>query len=257
MNRRAYLATAAGLATVTLAGCSTASGSVPAPVVAESELADGGWEQTDDVTETVFEREFGGEVSVSATAHTLTYEHAELRADLKEKTLGNVDFAPASFFATRVNFAPNIDNLPAGVGLDPLLAETTTNAKQTFRDRLADMGLTKVTEESETTLDIDTGETADVIRFGAVYPFEDISFQLTDEKSLTLEGGELPVDGWLAVWHHGEYVLLAGGGYPAENFARTFEQELSSGIDVTVDIDLELEPETYRAALLSLVAAVE
>lgn len=257
MNRRAYLATTLGLATATLAGCTTASGSVPAPVVDESRLADSGWEQTDDVTETVFEREFGGVVEVTATAHTLTYEDKAFQERLAEKTLGNIDFAPASFFATRVQFSPAIDDLPAGVGRKELMEQVTANAKDSFEARLSDLGLVDIAENEETTLEIDSGETADTYRFRAAFPFEAFGLQLTDEQAVTIEGGKLPVDGWLAAWHHDSSVLLSGGGYPAENFARSIDESLTSAIDVSVDIDLELEPETYEEELLALVAAVE
>lgn len=256
MNRRAYLASVVGLSTATLAGCTTASGSVSPPQVDETRLKDDGWELTEDETERVFEREFGGVVTVTADAYTVTYEHRALQDDLAEKTLGNVDFAPASFFASRVQFDPNIADLPAGVGLKELMEETTENAKESFEQQLRGMGLSDVEEREETSLEIDAGETADAYRYTATYPFDAMSLQLTDDSHIEIEGGELPIDGWLAVWHHDGSVLISGGGYPAENFARTVEESLTSGIDVTVEIDLELEPDRYEEKLLALIAAV-
>ena len=256
MHRREYLTTAFGLGVTALAGCTTASGTVPAPRIDESRLSDG-WRQTDDVVETVFEREFGGVVTVTATAHTVTYEDRAFQKRLAQKTLGNIDFAPASFFATRVQFAPNIDNLPGGVGREKLMAAVTANAKASFAARLRELGLTDVEEIEETTLEIDSGETADAYRFRAAFPFDAFELQFTDEKGLTIEGGKLPVDGWLAAWHYDSSVLLSGGGYPAESFARSVDESLTSAIDVSVEIDLELEPKVYEEELLALVAAVE
>lgn len=255
MRRREYLATGLGLGVAALAGCTTASGTVPAPSVDESRLSDG-WELTDDVVETVLEREFGGAITVTATAHTLTYEDRAFRERLAEKTLGNVDFAPASFFATRVQFRPGIDRLPAGAGRKELMGEVTANAKDSFAARLREMGLTGVEEREETTLEIDTGETADAYRYRAVYPFDSFSLRLGNDERLTIEGGELPIEGWLAVWHHDASVLIAGGGYPAGNFARSVEKSLTPAIDVAVEIDLELDPDAYESDLLALVAAV-
>ena len=257
MNRRHYLATAIGVGATALTGCITASGSVPAPHVDDARLADGGWKQTDDTTETVFEEEYGSVITVTAKAHTMLYENKALQADLVEKTLGNIDFAPASFFATRVSFTPNFADLPAGAARKEILELTTENAKASFEERLAEMGLADVEESGETTLDVETGETADVVRYRAVFPFESFGLQLAPEKQLTIEGGKLPVDGWLAVWHHEGSVLLAGGGYPAENFARSVDEPLTSAIDVSVDIDLGLQPEVYQEELLALMAAVE
>lgn len=257
MRRREYLATTLGLGVAALAGCTTASGTVPAPEVDRTRLSDGGWELTEDTIETVFEREFGGVVTVTATAHTVTYEHTALRNDLAEKTLGNVEFAPANFFATRVSFTPSIDSLPGGAGRRELMDELTENAKASFEERLAGMGLVDVEERERTTLDIDTGETAEAYRYRATYPFESFDLQLAGDRKLTIEGGELPVEGWLAIWHHGSSVLLAGGGYPAENVERTVEESLTSAIDVSVAVDLELRPDAYEDDLLALVAAVE
>lgn len=257
MRRREYLATTLGLGVAALAGCTAASGTVPAPEVDRTRLSDGGWELTEDVVETVFEREFGGVVTVTATAHTVTYEHRALRNDLAEKTLGNVEFAPANFFATRVSFTPSIDSLPGGAGRRELLDQLTENAKASFEERLAGMGLVGVEELEKTTLAIDTGETADAYRYRAAYPFESFDLRLTGDRKLTIEGGELPVDGWLAVWHHGSSVLLAGGGYPAANFERTVEASFTSAIDVAVAVDLDLRPDIYEDELLALVSTVE
>lgn len=256
MRRREYIATTLGLGAAALAGCTTASGSVPAPNVDESRLDDDGWEQTDDVVETVFEREVAGAITVTATAHTLTYEDRAFQERLAEKTLGNIDFAPASFFATRVEFAPAVDGLPAGAGRKELMAAVTDNAKDSFETRLRDLGLTGVEERDETTVDIDTGETADAYRYRAAYPFDSFDLQFTDETATSIEGGELPVDGWLATWHHDSSVLIAGGGYPAENFERSVDESLTPAIDVSVEIDLELDPDAYEETLLALVAAV-
>jgi hypothetical protein len=257
MRRREYLTTTLGLGVAALAGCTTASGSVPSPTVDQSRLSDDGWELTDDVVETVFEREFAGAVTVTATAHTVTYEDRALQAALAEKTLGNIDFAPASFFATRVEFAPSIDRLPAGAGRKELMAEVTPNARDSFEERLGDLGLTDVEERDETTLEIDTGETADAFRYRGTYPFDSFDLQLNADRRLTIEGGELPVDGWLAAWHHDSSVLVSGGGYPAGNVERSVEQSLTSAIDVSVEIDLELEPDAYREDLLALMTGVE
>ncbi len=49
---------------------------------------------------------------------------------------------------------------------------------------------------------------------------------------------------------------MAGGAYPAENFARVTEADLSDAISVTIDVDLGLTPDAYREELFELVRNV-
>ena len=76
-------------------------------------------------------------------------------------------------------------------------------------------------------------------------------------EPITIEGGEIPVAGHLAAWIADDSVLVTGGAYPAANFARQVTESPSAAIDLSVDIDLGLTPDAYRAELFDLMRRVE
>lgn len=204
----------------------------------------------------MFERDIQG-TTVTATATTKLYANTGLAADLREKTLGAVDGQFGSFFATRVTFDPNLVGLPAGVGVAQLVDQTETSARATLEERLRAAGLTGVEQTREGTLDVATGESARQTDFAAQFTFADIPFPVTEEKTVTVEGGAIDVAGVLAVWEHDDAVLVAGGAYPAANFERHVERDLSPAIRVSVDVDMGLTPEAYREELVNLISRVE
>lgn len=256
MDRRTFLSTALGAAATTaLAGCSTAVAEVPPPNIPEKRLRDGGWHRTGESDEVVFDRTYAG-VRVTATQHTLQYADRALREEIRERTLGAVDSPLAVFFATRVDFTPDLDGLPMGIGRDQLLSTVEESAKGQFERQLESAGLQNIRERDTGTLTVNTGERADLTRYAAEFPFQGFEVQVTEDRSVSLEGGSFTVAGRIAVWHHGDYVLIAGGANPAQNFARTETEQLSDGIAVTVDIDLGLAPEEYRSEVLGLIKRV-
>ncbi|KAA9398018.1 hypothetical protein Har1130_05895 [Haloarcula sp. CBA1130] len=257
MNRRDYLLAGAGLGTAGLAGCSfLAAAEAPPPDVPKQQLNDGGWTRTDQSAETVFDRNYGP-VSVEAVSSTVQYVDEQLQARVADRTLDQVQTALSVFFATRVDFSPNLDNLPAGVGRKELLAEVRTNARDSFEQQMEAQGLTDIEKSGEGTIDIDTGETAETVALSAVYPFEGISFDVTENEVVEIPASDIDISAMFAVWHHGDFVIISGGAYPAQNFAQTVETDLSDGITVTVDVDLGLQPDTYQTEVRSLVAGVQ
>lgn len=254
MHRRRFVAATAAAGLAGLAGCSSASGSLAPPEIPESLLEEGGWKQQSKRQATIFERSFVG-VEVSADAYTRLFEDVGLRQEIAEKTLGQVTGQFSLFSATRVNFDPNIDNLPAGIGQDRLLDETEKSASDQFAAEMRNAGLENVQQTDSGTIDVDTGEEARLLSFTAEYPFDTITFPVTEDRTITVEGDAVAVDGDLAVWHHGDFVLVAGGAYPGENFARSIQKELSSAITVSVDLDLGLTPDVYREEVRGLIRA--
>lgn len=255
MHRRQFMAGAVATGVASLAGCSAAA-AVPPPRVSSQLLNEGGWERTADESGVVFERSMAG-VTLTATQHTRQYSDTELRAAIKERTLGNVDTDLNVFFATRVDFNPNIDNLPAGIGRAEIMNIVTENAKQGFRDQLTSAGLENVEETGTDTLTVDTGEEADLTTFAADFPFEGIALQVTPDKAVRIPGTTIGIEGRMATWHHGDFVLIAGGANPAETYAETINQSLSDGIDVTVDIDMKLAPKRYATEVTNLIKSVQ
>ena len=257
MNRRDYLLAGATLGTAGLAGCSfLAAAEAPPPDVPTARLNDGGWTKTAQSSETVFDRSYGP-VSVEAVSSTVQYADEQLQKRVASRTLDQVQTALSVFFATRVDFSPNLDNLPAGVGREELLAEVKTNARDSFEQQMEAQGLTDIEKSGEGTIDIDTGETAETVNLSAVYPFEGISFDVTEDKAVKIPASDIDISAMFAVWHHGDFVVIFGGAYPAQNFEQVVENDLSDGITVTVDVDLGLQPETYRTEVRNLVTGVQ
>jgi hypothetical protein len=255
MDRRRFLgATAAAAGATSLAGCSTAVGSVPRPNIPQSKLDEGGWKKVSDEHRTVFERDFSG-VTVTAKAHSVTYEDAALRKEIVEKTLDQVSGEFSLFSATRIDMAPGFDELP--VAKDRILDQTEESARQQFEAQMENAGLSNVEQADTGTLTVDTGEDARLTTYEATFPVPTMTFPVTDDRTMEIEGDDLRVRGDLAVWQHGDFVLVAGGAHPGENFARDISKELSEAIEVSVSIDLGLTPDEYSQELRRLITAVQ
>jgi len=248
VDRRTLLA-AAGAGTAALAGCSAAA-SIPPPVVSDQRLESGGWEQVDETTDT---SRYAG---VSATKHTLTFNDANLSEALEEQTLGSVKTELSVFFASRVEFSPPLDGLPLGIGRREVMDATGRNAKAEFETRLEENGLTDITEAGESTLTVDTGEEANLVEYDAVFPMDDYRFDVTEGRTIEIEGQPIDVAGWLAVWHHDGSALVAGGIHADENYTDSVGKRLSSAIELALDIDLGLTPEAYRDEVFGLMRSV-
>jgi len=255
MQRRHFLAGAGSLGVASLAGCAAVDGSPRQPVVPETRLREGGWRLVDESREQVFEQTFLG-VTVTATASTRRYEDRALADEISAETLGEVTGEMSSFFATAVTFDPDLTSLPSGVGRDRLLDRTETNARAEFEAQLEAAGLTGVERTGTGEFEVATGETARRTDYEATFSFEGFAFDVTDDERITVEGGEIPVEGYLAVWHHDAAVLVAGGAFPAANYASSTTQELTDAVTVTVDVDLGLTPDAYREELSGLIRRV-
>ncbi|RDI72114.1 DUF6517 family protein [Halopelagius longus] len=258
-SRRAYLGVAAAAGASALAGCSGQGSTVSAarrpPKVPEGRLDEGGWEQTDDVTDDPAFEQSVGPMTLTAATRTLLYEDTALRERIAEQTLGRADAQLATFFATRATFDPDITSLPAGAGRQQLLDRVESQSQQAFQSRLKQAGLTDVTKTSEETMQVASGAEARLTNFEATYAFDGFSVDLGDRK-IAIEGGEITVAGHLAAWIGDGSVLVTGGAYPDENFEREVTKSPSEAISLTVDVDLGLEPETYRDELFGLMKRV-
>lgn len=255
MNRRRFLGAAGVAGLAALAGCSSASASVAPPSVPEDRLAEGGWTQTDSSEETVFEESYGP-VTVTATSSSVTYEDEALAADVREKTLGQVEGPLAIYSASHINFSPDLNNLPGGVGRKEILNEVETAAEQQFEQEMRDNGLENVTKTGEEEFETESGASPGVTTFTAEFPVGAIEYD-TGGETFEIDADPIQVEGDLAVWNDGDYVVVAGGAYPGENFATTTEEELSEAISVSVDVDLGLTPGEYETEVRGLMAATE
>lgn len=246
MDRRTLLGTTAGLGLAGLAGCSTlAKASVSPPNVPTEAMQNVGWKQTDSSERTLIERSYGP-VTFTAKGYTTTYTDAALNRRIQEATLGRVTNRLALFSATRIDFSPDIGNLPGGVGREEVMNEVESSSRDRFRERLTNAGLSNVERTGTGSFDVATGESASLTEYEATYQVPTFEFPVENGETVTIDGDTLTVRGDLAVWHHGDYGLVAGGAWVGENFARSETQKLSDAITVSVDVDLGLEPETYR-----------
>lgn len=254
MDRRSFIAALGAGALGSLAGCQTAVGAVALPNVPESLLDEGGWELRGETkNETVFEKEYSF-LTVEAVASSVTYADAALREQVRTDTLDTLDTDLSLFSASRIDMAPSVDEL------GPVRSEVKTrirdNAVAELRSQMEAAGITDVEQTATGSLDVAGGATADLTELSGVFPVQDIEFPVREDTTLTLEGTELAVDALLAVWAGDGNYLVAGGAYPAENFARVTEADLSDAISVTIDVDLGLTPDAYRDELLELVRNV-
>lgn len=255
MHRRRFLAGAAAAGIAGLAGCGTASGTVRPPKLPEDRLDEGGWKRVTATTEEVFSRTVAG-TDVSATAVTRVFDDAALRSEVNEKTLGSLDAPLSNFFASRIAFSPNLADVPLDSAREEMSARASEVAKGQFESQLQSAGLTDVSATDAGTITVETGEDADLTEYSAAFEFDALSFDVREE-TITVEGGSVDVEGLLATWIHDGGLLIAGGAYPAENFARTVDKELSNAITVTVDIDLGLTPQAYAEEVTGLVTRVK
>lgn len=224
------------------------------PNVSTTLLERGGWTVVEETSETVFEQQEGA-VTVTGTAATTSYEDTTLREEIAEKTLGNVDTALSSFFASQVSFAPPLGTLPRDP--DEIVDEIESVAKEEFQAQLENNGVQNLTPAETQTLSVNSGAVADVTNYEATYPVSEMSFAITEDEDLTIPGDTVTVNGLLATWHDSENAYIAGGAYPGENYAKTIERQLTDAIRVEVQIDLGLTPTQYRQSLIDLVQSVQ
>lgn len=257
MNRRDFLGGVGAAGLAAFAGCTgSASGATGPPKVPEQRLEDGGWNLSAKDQQQLFEQSIGP-VTVTGTANTLQYEDVALRQRLEQDTLGTVSSTVALFSATRVVTDPSVGSLPGGVGVSQVLDVVEQRAREQFRRQLKEQGLKNPGVAGEFELEVETGETARGTEFEAEFPVPPMEFSLPNGETLAVEGAELEIEGQLAVWEHAGSVLVAGGAYPGENFTKAITRNLTDAITVSLDVDLELEPESYAQEVRSLVVGVE
>lgn len=255
MNRRRFIGGVGAVGLGALAGCTNALGTVAPPDVPQDQLDEGGWEQSDRTEETVLDESYGP-VNVTAKSTTLTFSDTALATEMEEKTLGRIDGTLSIYAASHINFDPNLNNLPGDVGRKEVVSEVETQARAQFEQRMRDQGLENVEEVGEAEFTTDSGKSPGLATYRGEFPVGTISFEASGE-TFTLDVGSIEVAGDLAVWNEGDYVVVAGGAYPAENYAETVEKDLSDAINVTVDVDLGLTPEEYRTEVRNLMAATQ
>lgn len=255
MNRRTLLGGLGTATTIGLAGCLTASGKVRPPQPDEQQLDDGGWEQVDQSQAEYFQQEYGP-VTVTATAVSRIWEDRALQRELREKTMGQIDTAVSTFFATRITVDPSFQDIP-DFGKERIEEEVETRADEQFQTRLEEFAENVQSEALAEDLEIETGESASVRRYTAAFPVPDFQYPIAEDTEVEVQNEPLEIEGHLATWVHDGAVYVAGGAYPNENYTKELSEDLTDAITVSVDVDLGLEPERYSEELLTLVRTTE
>jgi hypothetical protein len=271
MSRRSLLGTGVtvfGLGSAGAVGLSlTDSLSSSSPDVPD--LEEEGWEETADTEES--RSTDAGPITIETATNTLRFRDEALIEAIRDREI-QIDGQPAKrlgdfesqkfpdkvrvFSATRADLKPDVDDLPAGIGLAEVLDRVAEQAKGEFESELEDAGLEDIEEEDTDTLDIDTGQEATVYYYSAIYPFEGIDDTVRGQD-ISLPAKDIEFAGQLAIWDNGEYVLISAGAYPNENYEESATGTGEYGGEVTASLDLQLTPEDYRDDTEDIIAEVE
>lgn len=178
-------------------------------------LERGGWTLSEETTETLFSLP-----TARVEGHTRLYEDPDLRQAIHEA--GGPDHVWRFFFATAVTFDP-----PLGPGVGSVIKPTVVSeSKRRFAGDLRDRGFEQVKQGSTQSYRVEGGR-ARITPFGASYP---------------LDGSEISIRGYLAVWRDGGF-RIAGGAYP------------DSGLEALLG-ERPAGAEDYRDELLELIRSV-
>jgi hypothetical protein len=183
------------------------------------------WELVEESVETLFQLP-----AMRVRGAIRRYEDTATQATLADATDGAFDRTVRFFAATRLDFDPG---LPPGTMPSMVLPSVRQEARRTFKTRLEKRGLADISRGRRERARVD-GERARLESYEAVYP---------------LNGTELPVTGWVGVWH-GEEFYVVTGGYPGARLADVF------GVASDPDGRLGRSPRDYRSDLLDLLQSV-
>ena len=182
------------------------------------------------------------DVTVEGAGQTVTRSLAEAAPEALDQYL-------AIFVASRIDLGPDVDDLPLGIGRAEVMDQARAAAQTSFERTMADAGLQGISRTGSGTLAVDTGETAMLDRYRADFPFAGGTVSALGQE-FDVPSTALEMAGYLAVWHHGDWIMVAAGAHPAANYSDSVERELDGGGTATVSLDLGLAPADYRDQIL-------
>ena len=270
-RRRALIG--AGLAGVGAVGYALLSilnpPNAPRPVLPADEMESDGWVETGGEGAPVADMRVGP-LTVRTLANTVQYGNRGLLDAVRDRevtievagqtvTRSLAEAAPealdqylAIFVASRIDLGPDVDDLPLGIGRAEVMDQARIAAQASFEQTMADAGLQNVSSTGSGTLDVATGETATLDRYRADFPFEGGTVSALGQE-FDVPSTALEMAGYLAVWHHEDWIMVAAGAHPAANYTDTAERELETGGTATISLDLGLTPADYREEMLGYV----
>jgi len=199
----------------------------------------------------------GGLATVTADVDGTVYEVCEVTEPVAKKAMGQFDEPLVVFFAATVNLEGTATGfLTAG--------DVADRATPVFRDELARQGVEDVEEVEPRDPLPDVADGA-VTEFRGTYEIQRIEREATRPGGgsfpIVVTSQSLETAAFQTVWKPDDgTALVAGGGYPNEDFESRESANVSGAegdsIDVEVSIDLNLEPDAYRQRSISLVESV-
>lgn len=257
MNRRKFLIGTVGGMSL-LAGCSSPTGS------SDDSSADVAWPkvtnpQLDRWKKTGQRKERHEEIyGVTPHERTYIYENTALRKAVKQKTLGQFDSTLAMFFASHLDLR----------GLTTIAASEKRIGDELvpiFRKRMKQNGIKNVRKVSPSSPKPNPSSGTKVYEFRGIYSTPEITKQVripnVGNRKLTIKADQLLITGLVAIWKvKSGQAFAAGGAFPAEPYIKSDTISVTSkkgdGIDVTVSIDLGLQPRQLRQEIINLSESV-
>ncbi|MDS0296086.1 hypothetical protein [Halogeometricum luteum] len=185
-----------------------------------------------------------------------TFENAALRERVKRLTLGEFDSPLARFFAAHIDLR---GFTTFGATPERLVEPAADELRETMRES----GIRNVREVEVGTV---RPEVASQTReYEGEFGYEGFSAAIEHERAgeiaIEIEGGSLPVRGFISTWKEDSGTgLAAGGAYPAESFREastaSITGERGTGLDLTLSADIDLDPAASRAEIVALADAV-
>jgi hypothetical protein len=243
----------------------------PEPVVPDEELTERGWAElrARDIETT---RQFGP-LTVTTAFNRVSYRHEQLIQRVRSQpvevtTVDTTSSDPLSsyvegvftdplriFSATRIDISPSLDDLPLGLAKKEVMNRVRAEARERFVEEMQETGLIRIDLDDEETIEVDTGQTADTFVYTAAYPFEGADIPVEDTV-LRLEGTNLDVRAYLAIWEKRDHIMIGAGAHPEENYQHTAREQRENE-NITAFIDLGLEPNEYEDETLDLIRRIE
>lgn len=252
-TRRQIMTGALGIGITALAGCQTARNASLEPAVPSALLAESGWKQLDDIDEEMTEQiEVAGttqEVHVESKADIYGNDRVVRRvAERFDADPDEIDVPGETFVAAKVRVDPPLTRL-LGIS-DSFLSQAMDAAERQAKSQLRQQGFRNIERVEEQSIEVKTGQTATYRLYRAEYPYD--SFDVTYQgQPVTVHSGTFTIEAQIAVWPYRGLLATGEGVYPGETGQVTVE---ASG--VTRQVDLKLQPATYRDDIRGLIRSI-
>lgn len=184
------------------------------------------WALADESVDTLFQLP-----AITVRGATRQYEDVGMRDALREVTSDDIDHKWRFIAGTRLSFSPG---LPPGTLPASILPTVRSEARRSFKEQIGDRGVENVQKRRRERMRVGSGNRARLTSYdGAIF----------------VDGTEVPVTGWVGVWHDRPDFFVVTGGYPAV--------PLSDVFDVTTDdAALQLTPTQARDEFFSVLRDV-